>query len=547
MANEFVQEAAVPRSRAMWAPDGLAGGSAGGRRGRAGGARPRHAPGRALAAVVLDQMPLAVAVLDRDCRLAYWNQRCADLLGIPALLAGQMPPLKDAMGAADVLSPAQQERLLGFCAQQIAAGEAAGPDTWLRLSPGRGVRLVIQLRPVGGGNWSLVIDDRQPVPQGQGGPDAWLDALTGLANRRQFNEQLDSAVRDAAGRAQLSLLVIDLDGFSAVNDSLGHPVGDALLCLVAQRLRREVREGDLLARLGGDAFAVLAHDSEYAGPLAARVTDILSRPFLVEGSIVSTGASIGIAGFPGHAATADDLVRNADLALYAAKAAGRGTWRTFLPSMAAEALARRALAGDLRKALALGELSLSYRPVAGAGGHALRGFEAVARWDHPVRGRVPADDLAAAAEAARCMPALGAWVLRTACADAARWPVPLCVAVTLSPSQLADGAALQAAVEKALDDSGLPPARLEITAAERARPAPEPGRGDTWAGLRGIGVRIAADGERWAGTAIGADCLAGLGPEPDGGAVLRALAQVAGGTDGGTDAVARPAAAQGNP
>ena len=167
--------------------------------------------------------------------------------------------------------------------------------------------------------------------------DAWLDSLTGLSNRRHFNQVLRTLVDNATPESRHALLMIDLDRFKPINDTLGHPIGDALLCLVAQRLRRETREEDLLVRLGGDEFVILLAGGERAEALAARVVDILSRPFLVEGQIANIGASVGIAHFPEHGPSADDLMRHAGLALYDAKCAGGRAWRVFDPTLADEA------------------------------------------------------------------------------------------------------------------------------------------------------------------------------------------------------------------
>ena len=183
---------------------------------------------------------------------------------------------------------------------------------------------------------------------------------------------------NATPESRHTLLMIDLDRFKPINDTLGHPIGDALLCLVAQRLRRETREEDLLVRLGGDEFLILLAGGERAEALAARVVDILSRPFLVEGQIANIGASVGIARFPEHGPSADDLMRHADLALYDAKCAGGRAWRVFEPTLAVEAHARRALETDLRKALSLGELSLAYQAQFNVGTRTLTGFEALA-------------------------------------------------------------------------------------------------------------------------------------------------------------------------
>ena len=216
------------------------------------GARRRDRQEARLSSVVLDQLPLAVAVFDTTLRLHYWNLHAATLLGVPTMLAHETPLLADMLAGAPTLTPLQRNRLTTFCEAQVSAGVQSDPDTVLHLSLSRSKKLLIQVRGLGADQWMLVIDDRQPVPiNANDGTDASLDALTGLSNRRHFSIALKDALAEADGTTQHALLMIDLDRFKPVNDTLGHPVGDALLCLVTQRLRREVREADLLARFGG--------------------------------------------------------------------------------------------------------------------------------------------------------------------------------------------------------------------------------------------------------------------------------------------------------
>lgn len=482
----------MPGQLVTCAPDGLSGGvpTVARRRAPDSASRRRKA---GLTSLVLDQIPLAIAVLDDQARMHYWNMRAAGLLGAPALVASDRPALCDMLANADGLSPRQREQIVEFCGQQIASGFEADPDTLLRISLGRGHSLLIQVRGLGDGQWMLVMDDRRSARFKQGSSDAWLDALTGLSNRRHFNHALEDAVGLAGPGNRLALVMIDLDRFKAVNDTLGHPVGDALLCLVAQRLRREVRDDDILARLGGDEFIVLARHNNNAEALATRVVDNLSRPFLVEGSIVNIGASIGIAYNTVDGTTADDLMRHADLALYEAKASGRGTWRVFQPTMAAEAQARRGLETDLRSALALGELSLAYQPQMNVLAGTLTGFEALLRWDHPVRGRIPPGVFIPIAEDIGCIIALGEWVLRTACLEAARWPGSMSVAVNVSPRQFEDSDRFLNAVDTALAASGLPAERLELEITESSVLIGEARLLDILHRLRAMGIRIAMD------------------------------------------------------
>ena len=456
-------------------------------------ARRRDRQEARLSSIVLDQLPLAVAVFDIALRLHYWNLRAATLLGVPPMLAHETPPLAEVLAGALSLTPPQRNRLTTFCEAQVSAGVQADPDTVLRLSLSRSKRFLVQARGLGADQWMLVIDDRKAASiNANDVTDAWLDALTGLSNRRHFNIALKDAIAEADSAAPHALLMVDLDRFKAVNDTLGHPIGDALLCLVAQRLRREVREADLLARFGADEFVILAR-GDSANLLAARIVDILCRPFLVEGNIVNIGVSVGVARFTGHDVSADDLMQHADLALHDAKNAGGRTWREFQPLMAAKAKERRILETDLRKALALGELSLAYQPQLDSRTGTITGFEALVRWKHPTRGMVPPAEFIPVAEEIGCIVGLGEWVMKTACLEAARWPAPLTVAVNVSPKQLDGGDRLFDMVMAALQASGLEPGRLEIEITESALLTHEGNVLKTLRRFREAGIGIAMD------------------------------------------------------
>jgi diguanylate cyclase (GGDEF)-like protein len=263
------------------------------------------------------------------------------------------------------------------------------------------------------------------------------DALTDLANVPSSGRRRGGAHPDGPAGA-LAVHCIDLDQFKAVNDTLGHPAGDALLCAVAERLRTCVRDGDTVARLGGDEFAVLQlgmQRPEEAGALARRIIEAASRPYEIEGQQVTIGASIGVAVAPGDGANPDQLLKHADLALYRAKADGRGTFRFFEPEMDSRLRARRALELDLRRALAQDEFELFYQPLVDLRTDRVSGCEALLRWHHPVRGLVPPAEFIGLAEETGLIVPLGEWVLRQACIEAARWPREIKVAVNLSPAQ----------------------------------------------------------------------------------------------------------------
>ena len=483
---------------------------------------PRTKVDSRLANKVLGLLPLAVAVIDAELRLSFWNEQASNLFGVPPMVAAAMPSLGEILAGVRDLTASQRDAIASFAAARVAAHDDAEPDSCLRISLRRDYRLGIQIRAIGSGHWMLVIDDgKLAVTAGPNRPTdgsiAWLDPLTGLNNRRHFNQVLrdlaetaSSGTEDSTGPATghptghsmghpmghpmgHTVLTIDLDRFKAINDTLGHPIGDALLCLVAKRLRQETREDDVLARLGGDEFVILIASGERAEPLATRVVDVLSRPFLVEGHVANIGASIGIAGFVAGQASAADLMRYAELALYDAKSAGGGTWRVFNPGMAAQAQARRELETALRKALKMGELSLVYQPQLNVRTQRLTGFEALLRWTHPILGQVAPSTFIPVAEEIGCIVALGEWVLKTACQEATRWPESVSVAVNVSPRQLGDSARLAAAVHSALQSSGLPAGRLELEITEGAMLSTDPHVLETLHRLRASGIRIAMD------------------------------------------------------
>ncbi len=304
------------------------------------------------------------------------------------------------------------------------------------------------------------------------GPRAQLDALTGLADRTEFNERLRDALAECAvveGDPGLVVLLIDLDRFKAVNDSLGHAAGDTLLRAVAGRLRSALREGDVVARLGGDEFAaILSPPLTHAviAGTAARLVELLARPFLVDCGIANIGASIGAATATGaDGLDAETLLRHADLAMYQAKADGRGRHRLFEPGMRERAEARRAIEFELRAALPLGQFELFYQPQMDLTTSRLVGFEALIRWRHPARGLVAPDAFIPLAEELGLIAAIGEWVLRTACAEASTWPAGLIVAVNVAAAQFENGR-LVPSVLSALATSGLPGARLELEITE---------------------------------------------------------------------------------
>lgn len=325
---------------------------------------------------------------------------------------------------------------------------------------------------------------------------AMYDPLTGLPNRRRMSNLLDGTIAAFKGKERAcALMLIDLDRFKAINDSLGHPVGDALLKQVAERLSTIVGNSEQIARMGGDEFQVLlpdAHNRVGLSDLANRIIESLSHPYTINGSRCLIGASIGIAVSPWDGVTSDELVRNADLALYAAKGAGRGRARFFSADLLSAAEDRRLLEHDLLDALAKGEMAVHYQPIVGAKTEQVTGFEALLRWNHPKRGRISPAIFIPIAEDANLIPQLGEWTLRQACADAATWPGDLRVSVNVSPIQF-DSDALPAIVMSALATSGLKPEQLELEITESVFLGDSTETDARFAALKRLGVRLALD------------------------------------------------------
>jgi diguanylate cyclase (GGDEF)-like protein len=325
---------------------------------------------------------------------------------------------------------------------------------------------------------------------------AYHDSLTGLGNRLLFKEQLEEALTDdSVASHPLAVLFLDLDGFKAVNDTLGHSIGDLLLKSVAAKLRDILPRTDRIARLGGDEFAILQISAAQPGSsiaLAKKIIEVVGQPNSIDGHDVTVGASVGIAvARPGDMNT-DNFLKSADLAMYSAKSDGRGTYRMFDPEMDAIVQARRLLERDMRTALAQDGFRLFYQPLVNLQTKKVTAFEALMRWQHPERGMVPPSDFIPVAEEMGLIVQLGEWALRQACAEATEWPDGICVSVNLSPLQFAKGN-LVSSVMSALASAGLPASRLELEITESVLLEKSERNITILNQLRGLGVRISMD------------------------------------------------------
>ncbi len=438
----------------------------------------------------LNNMSQALCMVDAGERLVVCNQRFSDLYAlevapIPGILFADLversrePHLRAALA---------QHRLLQ--ARGIAASFVQDGDERKIVS--------VSHQPMPDGGWVATYEDitQRRRDEAQITFLAHHDGLTGLVNRFYFGEQLEAAMASSAGGGGLvTVACLDLDGFKNINDSFGHHVGDALLREVGQRLAAAVREGDIVARLGGDEFAILqVHpDSGRAeNSLPSRLLDILGERFDIEGLVLFVTTSIGVASAPGDGTTGDELMKNADLALYQAKLRGKNQVLVFEPDMDAARQFRRALELDLSLALTAGEFEVFFQPLIDARRVTIVGFEALLRWRHPVRGLVSPAVFIPVAEEIGLIGEIGAWVLGEACAQAARWPGDLSVAVNLSPAQFRSRD-LVGTVKDALLRSGLSPTRLELEITESVLLSDSDGSLAALHDLRSFGIRIAMD------------------------------------------------------
>ena len=449
----------------------------------------------ALLHTVLNNMSQGVLTFDSQTRLIFCNRRYAEMYGLPPEVARPGRHLRDLL--------AQRAQSGTFCEDpdeyiarlKDSIAEGATFTHVVTLPDGRSFSVVS--KPIADGGWLATHEDiteRQRSEQ-RIAHMARHDALTDLPNRVLLRERLEHELKRVKRGECLAVLCLDLDQFKSVNDALGHPTGDELLKLVADRLRGCTREPDTVARLGGDEFAVIMTQMQQATDAAAlskRIRDSVIRPYQIDGHQIVTDISIGISVAPFDAIEPDPLLRNADMALYGAKGDGRGTYRFFEPEMNTRMKARRELEMDLRKALVSKEFELHYQPLVNLQTNDVNGFEALLRWNHPRRGLIsPADFIPIAEETGLIVP-LGEWVLKAACYEAVGWPDHIKVAVNLSPAQL-NNRNLLSVVKGALAESGMPPRKLQLEITETVLLQNTFATLATLHELRQLGVQVALD------------------------------------------------------
>jgi len=436
-------------------------------------------------------------MFDRDQRLLVSNARYGEMYG---LSPEQIRPgttlraiLEARVAAGSV--PADTENYIGTRLTEVARSEAHYVVNELR----DGRFFAVSHQPMQNGGWVAIHQEitAQKRAESQITYMARHDGLTGLANRAVLRERMQEGLaRLQRGGGAFSIFILDLDLFKAVNDSLGHPVGDELLKVVADRLSACLCETDTVARLGGDEFAILTaatgDQRQSALATAKLLLEAVAAPYDIDGHKLDVATSIGVALAPEHGTDVDQLIKSADLALYKAKSEGRNTCRLFETAMGAEAHSRRALESDLRDAFDRGELELHYHPIVEIRANEIASVEALIRWRHPQRGMIAPGDFIPLAEETGLIHALGKWVLRQACADAAGWPSHIRVAVNLSPVQFRRGT-LTDAISEALRDSGLPAERLKLEITESVLMEGNAENIGTLHRLRGLGISIVLD------------------------------------------------------
>jgi diguanylate cyclase (GGDEF)-like protein len=444
----------------------------------------------------LNNMSQGLLMFDGDESLVLSNRRFADLYDVPQETLSPGTSFLDLLTASKTMGNHPEHTVREVYEQQQPLIREGRPGSFHQTLKS-GQIIAVSHAPMDNGGWVATYEDitERKRAESQIEHMAHHDALTGLPNRVRIREELGRALVQARQGGKLAVLCLDLDHFKAVNDTLGHPVGDALLQVVAERLQGCLREGDTVARLGGDEFAVVQNridTPEAPSILAERIIEALSAPYDLDGHQVVVGASVGIALAPGDSDGSDELLKAADMALYRAKMDGRGTYRFFESEMDARMQRRRALELDLRKALPAGEFEIHYQPLVDLKAGKVTGFEALLRWKHPERGDVSPDDFIPLAEEIGLIGQIGAWVLRQACADASGWPGDVRVAVNLSPSQFKTRAVVLDVVA-ALGRSGLAAQRLELEITETVMLQDTEATIAILQEFRALGVRISMD------------------------------------------------------
>jgi diguanylate cyclase (GGDEF)-like protein/PAS domain S-box-containing protein len=449
--------------------------------------------------MALSHMTQGLCMFDENKRLVVWNRRYAELHDVPEALLKVGTPFEalvtDQLSRGVVKGYASPDAINARVAELIEFPKDS--QRVEELADGRFVLLSRQ--PMPGGGWLSVMEDitERKRAEAEIVHLARHDVLTGLANRAEFNERLTEAAQRVKRRgAAIAVMMLDLDKFKAVNDTLGHPAGDLLLIEVGRRLQTTIRETDLLARLGGDEFAIIqqgaSNQHESAIALALRIIDAISAPFDLDGHEASVGISIGIAMAPEHGSDPEELLKSADLALYDAKANGRNDFRIYDTDLLKIAHTQQSAEEELRDAIKNREFELHYQPIVEVKTSRVCGVEALVRWRHPEKGLIAPDGFIPLAESTGLINPLGEWILQQACSDAVSWPDHIKLAINISAVQFKKGNLLEI-ILCALVGSGLAAERLELEITETSLLENQQAHLATLRQLKNLGITMALD------------------------------------------------------
>ncbi len=444
----------------------------------------------------LNNISQGIVMFDSSARILVSNQRYTEMYGLSSEAVRPGRTLRELLNlrvATGTFCPDEIEQNISNQTTAVSHGSIFKRIAYLR--DGRIISIVNH--PMEGGGWVASHEDITEAKRAEErlACEAYVDTLTDLPNRKAFYEQLEQALDGVAQGRRLALLYLDLDRLKRVNDTLGHLTGDALLKSVADRLRECVRDIGWVARLSGDEFAIV--HSMFDQPkdvelLAERIIEAIREPFDIDGHEISASVSVGIAIAPTDATETNELLKAADIALYEAKNIGRGAYCLFEPQLQERIQKQAQLEQELQQAFVSGEFELFYQPVASLANNKIVSFEALLRWNHPRRGIVsPAEFIPIAEETGLIVP-LGEWVLRTACAEAARWPADIQVAVNLSAAQLSNKN-LANVIVGAVAAAGIPPCKLELELTESVLIQNTPTNEAKLKSLHELGIQFAVD------------------------------------------------------
>jgi diguanylate cyclase (GGDEF)-like protein/PAS domain S-box-containing protein len=450
--------------------------------------------------LALGHMKQGLSMFDENKRLAVWNKRFAELYDVPEKLLKVGTPYEDIIADRFARGLTKADTRPETVKAKVAELSSLAPDAQRVDELADGRLLLLTRQPMAGGGWLSIVEDitERRRAEAEIVHLARHDVLTGLANRAEFNDKLEEASkRLKRSGTEITVMMLDLDRFKAVNDMYGHPAGDQLLVEVARRLKSTLRETDLLARLGGDEFAIIQEEGdptqrEGAIALALRIINAISEPFDLGGFEVNVGTSIGIAMAPEHGTEPEGLLKSADLALYATKAQGRNDYRIYQPDMLESATSQQLAESELRDAIAHQLFELHYQPVVDVATRQICGVEALVRWRHPDKGLIGPDQFIPLAESTGLLVPIGEWILQRACADATKWPSHIRLAVNISAVQFMKGNLFEVILD-ALVESGLEPERLELEITETSLLENQEAHLATIRQLKSLGITLALD------------------------------------------------------